>query len=179
MADSDQTPRQDDAKAQGRTTGKHKPGRKVPQKGQLRARIGGMGPVFRQIHQPAGRLGIPAGALSNFRTAGRENRREPWSRVSLHRRAQHRSPPRRPRGGIPRGTAGQPRQSDGRTGTPCRLPGRIRAGHLQLRTRRANASSTCCRFVKGISIGTRALYSRYSGWNVSRSRSSSWMATRM
>jgi hypothetical protein len=66
MADSDQTLRQDDALAQGRTTGKHKPVRKIPQKRLLRARIGDREPFSRQIRNPGARLPIRGHRLSDL-----------------------------------------------------------------------------------------------------------------
>src|SRR5688500_18466331 len=65
MADSDQTLRRDDAQAQGRTTGKHKPRRKIPQKRPLCARIGGKGPNRWQTREPGPRLRICRRRLSN------------------------------------------------------------------------------------------------------------------
>jgi hypothetical protein len=78
MADSDQTLRQDDAQAQGRTTGKHKPGRKIPQKRPLCARIGGKGPVSRQNRKLDARLRKSELRLSNP--------------VAAQERDQHRNP---------------------------------------------------------------------------------------
>src|SRR6185369_11473190 len=58
--------------------------------------------------------------------------------------------------------------------------------HYVLRIHRTRAAtgatvapSGASRRVLGISIGTRRRYSAYSGWNVTRSRSSSWIAIRM